>query len=78
MDKNKILNDFLPDKIFDAHMHLYNKSYMNPVVGMPDSVSLEDYYHEMKAVFGERDISVNIIPYPSRKILSDRENILDM
>ena len=77
MDKNKILNDFLPDKIFDAHMHLYNKSYMNPIVGMPDSTTLEGYYHEMKAVFGERDISVNIIPYPSKKIISDREKYIE-
>lgn len=76
MDKSRILNDFLPDKIFDAHMHLYDASYMNSTEDMPKSVGLEDYYRQMREVFLNRKISVNIIPYPSRKIISDPEKHL--
>ncbi len=76
MDKNKILNDFLPDKIFDAHMHLYDKSFMEPTTSMPGSVNLEDFHLAMKSTFSNREISANVIPFPSKKVISNDKNYL--
>ena len=76
MDKNKMLNDFLPDKIFDAHMHLYDKSFMEPTTSMPGSVNLEDFHLAMKSTFSNREISANIIPYPSKKVISNDKDYL--
>ena len=78
MDKNKILNDFLPDKIFDAHAHLYDKVYMTPSSIMPESITLDDYLSQMQEVFGNRKINVNAIPFPSRKILEKDKDYLTL
>ncbi len=69
----KIINDFLPDKIFDAHMHLYDKDYM---VGDSESYTLERYYEEVAKIFKGREVSANIIPYPTRKIVLEGEEVL--
>ena len=76
MDKYKILNDFLPDKIFDSHMHLYDKSFMEPTTNLPGSVNLEDFRSSMKSIFGNREISANVIPFPSKKVISNDKNYL--
>ena len=76
MHQTEILNDFLPDKIFDAHAHLYDQSFVNEVVGMPKNVCLEDYSKQMKKIFLDRQISLNIISFPSRKIISTEKIIL--
>ena len=78
MDKNKILNDFLPDKIFDAHAHLYDKVYMTPSSIMPESITLDDYLSQMQEVLGNRKINVNAIPFPSRKILEKDKDYLTL
>ncbi len=64
LEIKKIINDFLPDKIFDAHMHLYHKDYM---VGNAETYTLEDYYKDVSETLGNRKISANIIPYPTKK-----------
>ncbi len=78
MDKNKILNDFLPNKIFDAHMHLCDASFMNANAHMPDSVNLEYYLSSMKQIFLERKITANVIPFPSRKVISKDNDYLKL
>ena len=65
LEIKKIINDFLPDKIFDAHMHLYHKDYM---VGKSETFILEDYYKDLSKVIGNREVLANIIPYPSKKV----------
>lgn len=66
LEIKKIINDFLPDKIFDAHMHLYHKDYM---VGESQTFTLEGYYKDLSKVIGNREIFANIIPYPSKKVV---------
>ncbi len=78
MDKNKILNDFLPDKIFDAHMHLYDASFMSANAHMPDSVNLESYLLGVKEIFSERKITANVIPFPSRKMICKDNDYLKL
>lgn len=78
MDKNKILNDFLPDKIFDAHAHLFDKVYMAPSSIMPESITLDDYLSQMQEVFGNRKITVNANPFSSRKILEKDKDYLTL
>ena len=78
MDKYKMLNDFLPDKIFDAHMHLRNESFSTAPENAQLNVSLEDYYASTKDIFGNRKIAMNIIPMPSRKIISKDKDYLKL
>ena len=66
LEIKKIINDFLPDKIFDAHMHLYHKDYM---VGESQTFTLEGYYKDLSKVIGNREVFANIIPYPSKKVV---------
>ncbi|MBR2377112.1 MAG: amidohydrolase family protein [Clostridia bacterium] len=66
LEIKKIINDFLPDKIFDAHMHLYHKDYM---VGESQTFTLEGYYKDLSKVIGNREVLANIIPYPSKKVV---------
>ena len=72
MDKNKILNDFLPDKIFDAHMHLYDQSFCP----REENVTLDDYYLDVKSVFGSRQVLVNMIPMPTLKTMENKKDYL--
>lgn len=68
MDKIKILNDFLPDKIFDAHMHLCDESFYPRA----EKVQLEDYYEFVKPIFCNRQVLVNAIPKPALKTLDNK------
>ena len=72
MDKIKILNDFLPDKIFDAHMHLCDQSFYPK----EENVKLEDYYNGVKYIFGNRQVEVNAIPKPAIKTLENKADYL--
>ena len=78
MDIKKVLDDFLPDKIFDAHMHLYSKSIVGDMCLflLPDTAFIEDYYCDMSEIFGERKIAANIISYPVKRIATEREKNL--
>lgn len=72
MDYRKILNDFLPDKLFDAHAHPYDSSFLTacyPPERKPERFDLEDYRRDMKAILGfERDFMLNMIPFPDKKM----------
>jgi len=62
----KILEDFLPDKIFDAHMHLYDSSFLPNVFEDKKTVGVEDYKKAMTTLLGNpRGLKMNIIPYPA-------------
>lgn len=63
----KILNDFLPDKIFDAHMHLYDTDFTPALKGENNVVrlNLKKYIEEMTPVLcNPKELRANIIPYP--------------
>lgn len=54
----RIIDDFLPDKIFDVHMHISHlKSIFN-------GRSFDDYYREMKIFHKERTVHCNGIIFP--------------
>lgn len=76
METKKILNDFLPDRIFDAHMHLYDKTYFENSGILPESANLKGFYQDMRELFGNRKISANIIPYPAKSIVKDNSKDL--
>ena len=67
----KILDDFLPARIFDAHAHLYDASFI-PVMGAPGGCfamrprcGVHEYLEDMAPLFGTgREIRLNIITTP--------------
>ena len=73
MEIAKILNDFLPEKIFDAHIHLYDESFAENMGIFPENVRLNDFYSDMRKIFVNRKISTNIIPYPSKRIVKESD-----
>ena len=66
----KILNDFLPNRIFDAHLHLFDSSFAPTISkggGFNSSTraDFQDYLDFMKPLFGEdRQIRGNFITAP--------------
>lgn len=70
LDAAKILDGFLPDKIFDAHMHIFDSSFApNISRGGGFSVSkradFDDYVKEMAPLFGSRrEIRANMLTAP--------------
>lgn len=62
----KILRDFLPDKIFDAHAHIYDYRNM-PGSGREDAYTTEGYRLDMHEVLGRPSvIKINAIPMPHK------------
>ena len=70
----KILDDFMPDRIFDAHMHL---SHI-PALGK-ELLDFGVYYDDMAQVFGNRVLRANGIAMPAVKIktAAERATMLD-
>lgn len=64
----KILKDFLPDQIFDAHAHLYDKSFMQ-ASAPPSSYVLADYLRDMTPLLCEpRTLRMNLITFPDKRM----------
>ncbi len=62
----KILEDFLPDKIFDAHAHIYDNRNM-PGSGREDFYTAESYRKDMSRILGNPSvIKINAIPMPHK------------
>lgn len=65
----KIIDDFLPNCIFDAHMHIshlaYNSGPTNAAV-----LGLHEYLESIIKIMGNRSISCNMIPYPEAALKS--------
>ena len=70
LETAKILDDFLPDRIFDAHLHLYDSSFAPNISkggGFKCSprADFQDYLEFMKPIFGDRrQVIGNIITAP--------------
>jgi len=66
----KILNDFLPDKIFDAHAHLYDAAFVSGTANSGGAFSIRSrcevpqYLEDMKPLLGEREVRLNIVTTP--------------
>lgn len=61
-----ILDDFLPEKLFDAHMHIYRGAFMQQMFRGREPADLlpEEYFHDMQPLLGNRDIRLNMIVWP--------------
>ena len=72
VDYKKILNDFLPDRLFDAHTHPYDSAFMHalyPKERAPERFALEDYHRNMREILGvDRDVCLNMITFPDKKM----------
>ncbi len=69
MEYEKILADFLPDKIFDAHAHLYDETVFGSGGAVYDYDSYLKDYREMLGQ--ERQYTLNFFFIPSVKKLGD-------
>ena len=64
LEATKIIDDFLPDKMFDAHMHLtHNPDMFN------GCMSFDDYYRDMKIYTGDRLLKCNGIINPEKPLM---------
>lgn len=65
----KILDSFLPEKLFDAHMHVSHVPIMNREI-----LSFSDYLSDMRVFLGNsREICANMIPFPTKSVKTDEE-----
>ena len=70
LEAAKILDEFLPDQIFDAHAHLYDASFVSGSANGGGAFSIRDhcevteYLEDMKPLLGDRKIRLNIVTTP--------------
>ena len=64
----KILDSFLPDKIFDSHMHLFDGNFLPNIKPMMEDgtvCELEDYIRDLSPVLcNPRVLRVNNFVFP--------------
>lgn len=60
----KILDDFLPSKLFDSHMHISHV----PALGVDKPLCFSDYMRDIRHLIGNREIHVNMIPAPTKAV----------
>lgn len=70
----KILADFLPDQIYDAHAHLFDTDLM-PSMGLDRVIcGAEEYIRDMNELLGSpRTLRLNVISYPDAIMARDKE-----
>lgn len=70
LEAAKILDDFLPDEIFDAHAHLYDSSFVSGMANgggafsLRSSCEVSHYLEDMRPILGDRSITLNIVTTP--------------
>lgn len=75
LEAAKILNDFLPDKLFDAHAHLYDASFVSGMANGGGAFSIRDrcevphYIEDMRPLLGNREVTLNIVTTPDAPML---------
>ena len=78
----KILDDFLPDRIFDAHAHIFHSDFMRGAFSENDatrSVGLEEYRDSMYQMLASpRELLVNMIPMPDASMGREELNSLSI
>lgn len=63
LEAAKKLDDFLPEKLFDAHMHVGHLPY-----GERDRLTIDSYRREMAPLLGKRDIRTNALVMPEKAL----------
>ena len=60
------LASFIPERVFDAHAHLWHADYCPPAVppGFPVTVTCEDYLRLVDSVFPGRQVGAWFLPKP--------------
>jgi glutamate-1-semialdehyde 2,1-aminomutase len=70
LEAAKILNDFLPEQIFDVHAHLYDASFVSGMANGGGAFSIRNlcevshYLEDMKPLLGDREVNLNIVTTP--------------
>lgn len=78
MEAAKILDSFLPNRLFDAHAHLYHESFMDAGANSAGAFSIrkscytEDYITDMRPLIGERQVRLNVVTSPDAKMSDPR------
>ena len=64
------LQDFIPDKVFDAHAHLHNNDHMpanaNAFTDF-GSATVERYFQAQTELYGDREVRAFFLPTPSMR-----------
>lgn len=74
LDAIKILGDFLPDRLFDAHSHLFDSRFMPDLAGkypyeLGGVQEHGQFFYDLLP--GIKDLRLNLIPYPDRHLKGD-------
>ncbi len=77
----KILADFLPERIFDAHAHLYDSAFRKatfPAGSTPQFYGAAEYIRDMSAMLGNpKELQLNIIPFPDKSMADPLDDSCD-
>lgn len=78
LEARRILSDFVPDTVFDAHAHLFDERYTHfkcrsKLDGPFEVHDLERYLRFMAEILPGRTVHANIIPYPDKCIAVDEQ-----
>ena len=75
----KVLKDFLPDKIFDAHAHVVDCDFVPALRGKYDNniATSEDYKNFISELLGSpKELRMNLISFPSRGMRDESNGML--
>lgn len=70
----KVLSDFLPERIFDAHAHLFSSEFLPNAIGSNSTIiaDIADYKKAMMPMLcNPKELKLNIIPYVADISLAD-------
>lgn len=69
----KILADFLPDQIFDAHAHLFDTELIPTLSSERVICGAEEYVQELNDILGNpKKLRLNVIGYPDKTMARDK------
>lgn len=68
------LASFVPDRIYDAHVHLWVNRYDGLPQSIPGPVGIQRYIKLMHGMFGSRRIGGLLIPFPSKDNRDEEDN----
>lgn len=78
-EAHNILNDFIPDKVFDTHAHLYHEQFTtHHCKKKPDGPFVcfdwERYLQDMQTIVPGRAIHANMLPWPDKHMAVNTAN----
>lgn len=76
---HKILDDFIPDKVYDTHAHIYHEKFTldrlgKKADGVAEEYGLERYLEAMQNVVPGRTVHLNMLPRVDRGSALDDDN----